>query len=109
MSIRPSEPGAKKPEMNPIKRYHEKGGRKRAIDAMCAYCMGCTAVEQGNGQEDHLEQGFRNEIKHCTSPACPLFEFRPYQDKKSQGGDPGPEHIPNRQGEEDVENHYTTG
>jgi hypothetical protein len=82
MSLRPSEPGAKKAEMNPIKRYYEKGGRKRAIDAMCASCMGCTSVEQGNGQEDHLEQGFRNKIKHCTSPACSLFDFRPYQDKK---------------------------
>lgn len=108
MSKRPSESGAKSSEMNPIKRYYAKPTRKTAINAMCAYCMGCTSVEQGNGQEDHLERGFRNEIKHCTSPACPLFDFRPYQDKKSQGGDPGSEHTPNRLGEEHVEKHYTT-
>jgi hypothetical protein len=76
---RPSEPGAKKAEMNPVKRYYAKPTRKSAINAMCAYCMGCTAIEQKNGQEDHLEHGFRNEIKHCTAPACPLFRFRPFQ------------------------------
>ena len=81
MSKRPSEPGAKKAEMNPIKRYYAKPTRKSAINAMCAYCIGCTSVEQGTGQEDHLEQGFRNEIKHCKSPACPLFRFRTFQTK----------------------------
>jgi hypothetical protein len=81
MSMRPSEPGAKKVEMNPIKRYYAKQTRKSAINAMCCYCMGCTSVEQGNGQEDHLEQGFRIEIKHCTSQACPLFQYRPFQAK----------------------------
>jgi hypothetical protein len=79
MSLRPSEPGDTKAEMNPVKRYYAKPTRKSAINAMCAYCMGCTAIEQKNGQEDHLEHGFRNEIKHCTAPACPLFRFRPFQ------------------------------
>ena len=83
MSPRRSEPGASKREMNPIKRYYAKPTRKSAINAMCAYCMGCTSVEQGNGQENHLEQGFRNKIKYCTSPACSLFDFRPYQDKRN--------------------------
>lgn len=70
-------------EDNPIKRYYAKPTRKMAINAKCASCVGVTAVEQGNGQEDHLEKGFRHEIKHCTSPACPLFDFRPYQDKRN--------------------------
>ena len=38
--------------------------RKRAIDAKCAECMGCT--------KDHLEEGFKNEIRFCTAPHCPL-------------------------------------
>lgn len=79
MSRRVSEPGAKKAEMNPIKRHYAKPTRKTAINAMCAYCVGCTAVEQNNGQEDHLEQGFRTYISNCTAPACPLYGFRPYQ------------------------------
>jgi hypothetical protein len=79
MSLRPSETGAKKPEMNPIKRYYAKPTRKSAINAFCCYCMGCTAVEQGNGQEDHLEQGFRTFIRQCSAPACPLHDYRPYQ------------------------------
>lgn len=79
MSIRLSEPGSKKPEMNPIKRYYAKPTRKTAINVMCAYCVGCTAIEQNNGQGDHLEQGFRTYINKCTAPACPLYTFRPYQ------------------------------
>ena len=72
-------------EDNPIKRHYAKPTRKTAINAMCAHCMGCTAVEQGNGQEDHLEKGFRHEIKNCSTYACPLFDFRPYQERKLQG------------------------
>jgi hypothetical protein len=70
-------------EDNPIKRHYVKPTRKTAINAKCATCVGCTSVEQGNGQEDHLEKGFRHEIKHCTSLACPLFSYRPYQDKRN--------------------------
>ena len=81
MNLRKSEPVANQREDNPIKRYYAKKGRKNAINAFCCYCMGCTAVEQGNGQEDHLEPGFRTEIRHCSAPACPLYDFRPYQGK----------------------------
>jgi len=84
MSPRISEPGAKKAEMNPIKRYYAKPTRKTAINGMCAYCMGCTSSEQGNGQEDHLEVGFRTFIGNCTALACPLFNFRPYQRKNAK-------------------------
>ena len=79
MNVRPSEFGAKKAEMNPIKRYYTKPTRKNAINAMCACCMGCMSSEQGNGQDDHLERGFRTEIRSCTALACPLFMYRPYQ------------------------------
>ena len=72
-----------KPETNPIKRYYAKPTRKYAINAMCAYCVGCTAVEQNNGQDDHLEQGFRTLISECSATACPLYKFRPYKGKQS--------------------------
>ncbi len=83
MSRRVSESGANKREMNPIKRYYVKSTRKAAINAMCAYCMGCMSTEQGNGSQDHLEPGFRTEIRNCSAPACPLFDYRPYQANKT--------------------------
>jgi len=83
MSTRTSELGAKKAETNPIKRYYAKPTRKNAIFGMCAYCVGCTAVEQNNGQDDHLEQGFRAYIGNCTALACPLYDWRPYQHNES--------------------------
>ena len=79
MNARRSESGASKREMNPIKRFYAKPTRKTAIFAMCAYCVGCTSVEQKNGQEDCLEVGFRTYISKCTAPACPLYRYRPYQ------------------------------
>ena len=48
--------------------------RKRAIEAMCASCMGCT--------HDYLEDGFKKEIRNCSSQSCPLYLFRPYQGLK---------------------------
>ena len=50
---------------------------RRALDAMCAHCMGCT--------EDHLEPGFRHDIRDCSSKTCPLWRFRPYQKKRVEG------------------------
>ena len=81
---RPSEAGAKKAEMNPIKRYYAKPGRKSAINAFCSHCCGCEASEQGNGHREHLEAGFRTFIRQCTATGCPLFRYRPFQ------GDNGP-------------------
>jgi len=63
-----------KAEHNPIKRLQQRPTRSNAIKAMCAYCMGCTA--------DYIEPGFRASIQGCTAPQCPLYTFRPYQDKK---------------------------
>jgi hypothetical protein len=84
MSPRKSEPGASKREMNPIKRHYAKPTRKTAINAMGAYCMGCTAVEQNNGQGDHLEPCFTGYIRDCTAHSCPLFGYRPYQSESSE-------------------------
>ncbi len=86
MSPRISEPGANKREDNPIKRYYAKPTRKNAINAMCAHCMGCTSSEQGYPSGDHLEAGFRTEICNCSAPACPLWDFRPYQVKPESAG-----------------------
>ena len=44
---------------------------KKAIAAMCASCMGCT--------KDHIEEGFKNEIRNCSAQACSLYSFRPYK------------------------------
>jgi len=60
-----------KPENNPIKRAIRKPTYLNAIKAMCAHCMGCTL--------DHLEEGFREEIRNCIATRCPLFPFRPYK------------------------------
>jgi hypothetical protein len=71
-----------KPEMNPVTRNLQKTGRKAAIDAMCAYCMGCTSSLQGNRFTDHLEAGFRTAIRDCSAPHCPLFPWRPFQGRE---------------------------
>ena len=60
-----------KPENNPIKRALLKPTHLNAIKAMCAHCMGCTLED--------LQEGFREDIRNCTAPACPLFPFRPYR------------------------------
>ena len=81
MSLRISEPEVKKAEMNPIKRLYARPTRKTAINAFCSTCMGSSASEQGEAFQDHLEPGFRIEIRNCLTPACPLYDFRPYQNK----------------------------
>lgn len=45
------------------KAYKGKASPRGAIKAMCLYCQGYV----------------RAEIAACTSPACPLWEYRPYQ------------------------------
>jgi len=49
---------------------------------MCASCMGCT--------KDHLEEGFKSEIRNCSAQHCPLHVHRPYQ------GIEEPQHISDR-------------
>lgn len=59
-------------EHNPMVRA--RGNTKslrKAVDAFCASCMGCTV--------DHYEPGFKQEIRNCTATGCPLYNFRPYK------------------------------
>ena len=57
---------------NPVKRASiAPVTPKKAIAAMCASCMGCT--------KDHIEEGFKNEIRNCSTPHCPLYCVRPYK------------------------------
>jgi hypothetical protein len=79
-----SSPNTNAPVNNPVKRYYvneSTSSRKAAIDAMCASCMGCSASEQGARFDDWIEPGFRDQIRNCSAPHCPLHSFRPYQEK----------------------------
>ena len=60
-------------EFNPIARFKKRPTHLNAIKAMCAACMGCS--------ETHLERGFRDSIRDCTSKACPLHRYRPFRAK----------------------------
>ena len=62
--------------LNPILALDKKMTRQRAIKAMCAHCMGCT--------KDHIEQGFRECVRNCTSVNCPLYFYRPYQAREKE-------------------------
>ncbi len=46
--------------------YAKKCSPRQAIKAMCIECMGMD----------------RGEVARCTSYACPLWHFRPFQNKK---------------------------
>jgi hypothetical protein len=57
---------------NPVERFFAlPPSRKRAIEAMCASCMGCT--------KGHIEEGFKKQVRNCSSQTCALYCFRPYQ------------------------------
>lgn len=59
-------------EMNPVvKAIGNTTSRRLAVNAMCASCMGCN--------EEHREANFTQMIRECSSPKCPLFNFRPYK------------------------------
>ena len=59
-------------EYNPVsKNIGNSSSLRTAINAQCAHCQGCT--------ETHTEPNFRNEIRDCSAPKCPLFSFRPYK------------------------------
>ena len=47
------------------KKAMEGKSRRCAVKAFCQECM---------GYDD-----FRTGIKNCTSPMCPLYEYRPYK------------------------------
>ena len=71
-----------KPEFNPVARLFgrlrdqpDRHSLRDAITAFCGHCMGCT--------EDHMEPGFREQVRNCTAPKCPLYHVRPYQQKRA--------------------------
>jgi hypothetical protein len=49
-----------------------KASPRKRIKAFCMECFG-------------FDDNFRNDIRACTSPACPLFELRPFQHKTKEG------------------------
>ena len=54
---------------NPIERALDKPeSLRRAITAKCYDCVGMDG-----------DPGYRESIRTCTSPKCPLFSQRPYQ------------------------------
>ena len=54
---------------NPIERAKQNPtSRKFATHAMCYDCVG-------------REPGWRNEVKNCTAPECPLYNHRPGRSK----------------------------
>lgn len=62
-------------QSNPIlKLKNNPRSRLLAIKAMCAQCFGCT--------ETHLEAGFRQSIRECSSTDCALYGLRPFTDRK---------------------------
>jgi hypothetical protein len=72
-----------KPETNPVTRFYrnDKKGWRPAINAMCAFCVGCTSELQGEKFKEHIEPGFRVTIAQCAVFACPIHHLRPYQEK----------------------------
>lgn len=46
--------------------------KKRAIAAFCCQCMG------------GVIPNWRNDIRGCTAPGCPLFPHRPYQTPRTE-------------------------
>lgn len=47
---------------------------KRAIAAFCFTCFGGTENEMP-------DPGWKNDIKHCPSVKCPLYNHRPYKER----------------------------
>lgn len=71
---RESDKKAAPPEHNLIKKFLKHPTRQRAIAAKCFECYG--------GTKDLLpDHGYKNLIRTCTAPDCPLYIFRPYKEK----------------------------
>ena len=53
--------------LNPLEKAKQKPNSMRlAINAFCYECMG-------------FAKSWRNDVRDCTAPNCPLFGFRPYK------------------------------
>ena len=60
-----------KPELNLIvKAKKHPTSKHKAIAAFCFHCMGGTETEAP-------DPNWRQAIKDCTSPTCPLYPHRP--------------------------------
>jgi hypothetical protein len=57
---------------NPYQKFRENNTRKTAIEAFCMRCM-------GTEDPDNPQPGYRTDIKGCTAPGCPLYNWRPYR------------------------------
>ena len=64
----------KKRLTNPIDRFKAKSTRKYAIYAHCYKCMGSGA-----------DSWWKEEIGNCQIKSCPLWKFRPYQQRFNNG------------------------
>ena len=61
-----------RPEYNLIKKWRgNPGSRVAAMRAKCFSCMG--------GTEEEVPPGITTDIRNCSSPDCPLHNFRPYK------------------------------
>ncbi len=66
--------GVKIEILNPIEKSRRNPKSLRlAINAMCAYCMGCP------------DPGWKGQIRDCTATSCPLHPQRPYQTNDEEG------------------------
>jgi hypothetical protein len=52
---------------------------RKAINAMCFACFGGTKADQP-------DPGWRDMIRTCTSPQCPLWPHRPYRTRDDEDG-----------------------
>ena len=65
------QPPDKKAKANPT-------SRKYAIYHMCYQCFGGDPRNDPGGKPD---DGYRDQIRHCTAKACALYPHRPYRPK----------------------------
>ena len=49
----------------------------KAIHAFCFNCMGGTI-------KDLPDHGWKDRIRTCTAPDCPLYSFRPFKPKATE-------------------------
>jgi len=54
--------------MSEIRKPKRRGSMRGAINAFCRYCI--YDPNGGNGT-------WREQVSACTSPDCPLYDFRP--------------------------------
>ena len=56
-----------------VKNIGNTKSMRLAVNAMCAHCMGCNA--------EHMESGYKKDVRDCKSTDCPLWHFRPYRER----------------------------